>query len=88
MCDFKRMFTPSGTAGRNQQIAAAAQQAKGVAPAPAPEAPNALSMQDSPENQDGATAAERARRKGRNALRIPLSMGGAGGGSGLNIPKG
>jgi hypothetical protein len=82
------MFTPSQSGARKQQIAMEAQAAKGVAPAPAPEAPNALSMQQSPENQDDMTAQERARRKGRNALRIPLTMGGVGGGSGLNIPRG
>ena len=59
------------------------------APAPAPAAPSAQVAQAEPQNTDPSNdAIDNARRKGRNALRIPLSMGGAGGGTGLNLPVG
>jgi len=59
------------------------------AAAPPPAAPSAQVAQADPQAEvNSNTANERAKKKGRNALRIPLSTGGGAGGTGLNIPVG
>lgn len=59
------------------------------APAPAPPAPSAAVAQSDPQNDENTESlAERAKRRGTSSLRIPLSTGGSGGGTGLNIPQG
>lgn len=59
------------------------------AAAPPPAAPSAQVAQADPMAEvNSATDNARAKKKGRSALRIPLSTGGGAGGSGLNIPVG
>ena len=67
-----------------------APQPKPVAPAAPPPAPNAPVAAPGPEGKEMSeqARAEAARKKGRAALRIDLSVGGVGGGSGLNVPQG
>lgn len=65
------------------------QPAEAPAPAPAPAQPSAAVVQAGAENEDTSPEAlDRAKRKGRSSLRIPLNVGGAGGGSGLTLPVG
>lgn len=59
------------------------------APTPAPAAPSAAANQADPQSPEvgSENEATKLKRKGRNALKIDLNMGGTGGGSGLNIPN-
>ena len=60
------------------------------APTPAPSAPSATAAQADPQSPEASNSEDslaRMKRKGRNALKIDLSMGGTGGGSGLNVPN-
>ncbi len=58
------------------------------APAPAPPAPSAATAQgDVIREEDNDTSVQKARKKGRNALRIKLDAGNTGGSTGLNIPQ-
>lgn len=59
-----------------------------TAQAPDPAERSAEVVQSDPANLDAEADGNRAKRKGRSSLRIPLSVGGTGGGSGLNIPTG
>jgi hypothetical protein len=59
------------------------------APTPAPAAPSAAVAQADPQSPEVGSedATTKMKRKGRNALKIDLTMGGTGGGSGLNVPN-
>lgn len=58
------------------------------AAAPAPPAPSAASTQgDVIREEDNDTSVQKARKKGRNSLRIKLDAGNTGGATGLNIPQ-
>lgn len=58
------------------------------APTPAAPAPSAASVQgDVIREEDNDTSVQKARKKGRNALRIKLDAGNTGGATGLNIPQ-
>ncbi len=58
------------------------------APAPAAPAPSAASAQgDVVREADNDTSVQKARKKGRNSLRIKLDAGNTGGATGLNIPQ-
>ena len=80
----------SGRAARlnSMQQQQQAQQAAQQAPAPAPAAPVPPAQVQETEGMTEQERLELARKKGRSGLRIDLSMGGTGGGSGLNIPQG
>ncbi len=59
-----------------------------AAAAPPPPAASAASVQgDVVRAEDNDSAVQKARRKGRNALRIKLDAGNVGGKTGLNIPQ-
>ncbi len=54
---------------------------------PAPAASAATAQGDVVREEDNASSVEKARKKGRNSLRIKLDAGNTGGGTGLNIPQ-
>lgn len=59
------------------------------AAAPPPPAPSAAVAQgDVVREEEAESSLQKARRKGRNALRIKLDAGNVGGATGLNIPQG
>ncbi len=54
---------------------------------PAPAASAASTQGDVIREEDNDSSVQKARKKGRNALRIKLDAGNTGGATGLNIPQ-